>query len=148
MRNPQYKLNTSENLTTFEFISEGPKGLIPKIVRYTKIDVPNLYNLGFGDKLGDTEDFDDKIITDNKDSEKVLTTVARTIFLFTNNYTDAYVLITGSTPSRTRLYQIGISNHLEDILKDFEVIGVKNTVLEKFKKNQNYEAFLIIRKWN
>ena len=82
MRNEQYKVDASDTFEIFEFLSVGPKGQIPKIIKYTSINISSIYNLGFGDKIGDTDDFDDKVVTDNKDSTKVLATVASTIFKF------------------------------------------------------------------
>ena len=146
MGNEQYKLDTSDSAMTFEFTSEGPKGQIPKIIRYTEVGISNFYNLGFGDRIGDTKDFDDKVVSDNKDSLKVLSTVVESVSIFTDVYPEAFVFATGSTPVRTRLYQIGISNNLEEILEHFQVLGMKNNAWEKFEKNQNYVAFLITRK--
>lgn len=41
----------------------------------------NLYNLAFGDKNPLTGEIDDKIVTDNGDSEKVLATVVAAVYL-------------------------------------------------------------------
>ena len=98
---------------SFEFVSEGPRGRIVKLVKYTETSVKGVYNLGFGDKMGEEDDFDDMVISDNKDSVRVLATVAETVYRFTNKFPNASVLATGSTPTRTRLYRIGISNSLE-----------------------------------
>ena len=56
------------------------------------------------------------------------------------------VFAVGSTPSRTRLYRIGISNNLSEIKEDFNVFGYLKNQWTPFEKNQNYEAFLIVRK--
>lgn len=117
------------------------------MIKYTETGYQDVYNLGFGDKLKDHDDFDDEVITDNKDSVRILATVASTVFLFTKKYPNAYVAATGSTQSRTRLYRIGISNHLEEIEQDFVVLGYINNVWERFVKDQNYSAFLIKRKY-
>ena len=86
------------------------------------------------------------VITDNKDSPKVLATVAFTAYTFTDKYPDAWIAISGSTKARTRLYQIGISNNWAKISADFVVLGFKNEAWERFEKNIPYEAFLIKRK--
>ena len=148
MRNERYRVGASDTFEIFEFVSVGPKGQIPKIIKYTSVNIPNIFNLGFGDKIADSDDFDDQVVTDNKDSSKVLATVASTIVTFTDEYPLARVLAKGNTPARTRLYQIAISNNLEDISKYFKILGLKNSVWETFVKNQNYDAFLITRKWN
>ncbi len=82
MKDQRYQLKFSVLYTLYEFTSEGPLGRIPKIVKYTKSNIEGIYNLGFGDKLGDTDDFDDEIITNNQDSKQVLATVAATVYIF------------------------------------------------------------------
>ena len=148
MRNERYELEEAPNSMTFEFTSIGPKGEIPKLVIYTKIDDKNLYNLAFGDKAKDTNDIDDLVITDNKDSQKVLATVASTVYAFVSKYPNALIRVQGSTKARTRLYQMGISNNLEEITRDFIVLGRKNGKWVWFEKNNTYEAFLVMLKKN
>ena len=70
----------------FRFTSIGPKGEVPKLVIYSKMRLKNYYNLSLGDKELDTDTIDDYVVTDNKDSQKVLTTVAFSVFTFTNSY--------------------------------------------------------------
>ena len=148
MRNERYELELETDATIFEFTSVGPKGNIRKRVIYSKTQVEGLYNLAFGDKDLNTGEIDDTVITDNKDSLKVLATVAFTIYTFVKAYPSAWVGITGSTKARTRLYQIGISNNLEYIMADFVVLGKKDKVWHPFEKNTEYEAFLITLKKN
>lgn len=47
---PKYPLASGDKLLTSEFISEGPKGLIHKMVRYQHTNIKGVYNLAFGDK--------------------------------------------------------------------------------------------------
>ena len=145
MSNERYELREGLNAMTYEFTSIGPKGAIPKLVIYYELE-DNVYNLAFGDKDINTGDIDDLVITDNKDSPKVLATVASTVYTFTDKYPDAWVAVTGSTKARTRLYQIGISNNWAKISTDFVVLGFKNEKWERFEKNVAYEAFLVKRK--
>jgi hypothetical protein len=146
MRDQRYQLKFSQAFEVFEFTSEGSKGSINKIVKYTETSTQGIYNLGFGDKIDDTDDFDDNVISNNEDSGRVLATVAGTVYIFTDKFPNAYVYATGSSPSRTRLYKMGISKHLEEIEEDFQVFGFINDSLEKFRKNRNYHAFLLTRK--
>ena len=83
MGNERYTLEISNASMTFEFVSEGPKGLIRKRVEYRLIDERNIYNLAFGDINLETNKIDDTIISDNKDTKKVLSTVASTVYTFT-----------------------------------------------------------------
>ena len=103
--------------------------------------------MGFGDIDLVTNVIDDKVITDNKDSRKVLTTVASTVYVFTEKYPNALVFARGSNAVRTRLYRIGISNNLEELTEKFEVRGyLANTGWTVFEKNTDYTAFYIKRK--
>ena len=68
MQEDRYKVETSFDLNTFEFISEGPKGRIEKVVVYTEINLKNVYNLSFGDKDPLTGFLNDLTVTNNGDS--------------------------------------------------------------------------------
>lgn len=145
MLNNCYDVETSPNLLKFEFTSIGLKGNIVKVVRYTETDIKGVYNLGFGDKNPITGRVSDIVVTNNNDSQKVLATVASTLYAFTANYPEATIIATGSTEARTRLYRMGITRNLIDIEKDFVVWGFADTVWEPFRRNTNYEAFLVRR---
>ena len=145
MIDEKYLVKASRKNRTFEFVSTGPKGNILKVVDYTKID-EYTYNLGFGDKNSVTGEISDIVVTNNNDSKKVLQTVAATLYAFTNTHPYIKVFVTGSTFSRTRLYQIGISNNLVAIRKDFYIYGLKAGEWEPFEVNCQYEGFLVERK--
>ncbi|MDQ2771176.1 MAG: hypothetical protein M3Y54_11830 [Bacteroidota bacterium] len=143
----RYTFETAPDLLTFEFESIGPKGKIAKVVRYTEINVRGFYNLGFGDKDPQSGYISDLSVTNNSDSQKVLATVARTLYLFTERYPEAVVLATGSTLARTRLYRMGITNNLVDIEQDFVVLGLTTaSSWEPFRINTDYYAFSVRRK--
>ncbi len=146
MKLERYELSVGSKLMAYKFVSKGPKGQITKLVRYTETNLENMYNLGFGDYNKETDNIDDEVITNNGDSQKVLNTVAATVRAFSAKYPDAKIFATGSTIARTRLYRIGITNNLSEIQKDFKVYGLKNDTWHKFKKGENYEAFLVERK--
>ena len=146
MKLPKYPLASSDKLLTFEFISEGPKGLIHKLVRYQLTNLKDVYNLAFGDKDHSTGDIDDTAISNNSDSEKVLTTVVATIYAFTDKYPETWIYVTGSTKARTRLYRMGITKFIDEVTIDFEILGERNEDWEMFRKNIEYEGFLIRRR--
>ena len=146
MLDNRYQVETSADFQTFEFVSTGPQSNITKVVRYTAINVKGFYNLGFGDKDPLTDYVSDLSVTNNGDSQKVLATVAATLYVFTDNYPGATILATGSTEARTRLYRMGITNNLEEIKHDFVVLGLTGTEWEPFRKSTMYGAFLVRRK--
>lgn len=132
----------------FEFFSEGPKGTIRKLVEYSETRVANVYNLGFGDYDETTNIINDLSITNNGDSLKVLSTVASTVYAFMEKYPNAWVVATGSTIVRTRLYRMGITNNIVEISEDFVVFGRKGSFWEKFVAGEDYDAFLLTKKNN
>lgn len=142
----KYTMDADEELFTFEFNSFGPKGRIRKIVQFTKTNWKDIYNLGFGDKNENTGEISDFSISNNSDSNRVLVTVASSVSAFTIRYPNLWVYATGSTDSRTRLYQIGISRHLDEIQLEFEIFGLRENEWIPFLRNINYEAFIIKRK--
>jgi hypothetical protein len=145
MKLPKYPLASSDTLMTFEFISEGHKGLIYKLVRYQPTNLEGVYNLAFGDKDQITGNIDDTVISNNGDGEKVLATVVATVYAFTDKYPEAWIYASGSTKSRTRLYRMGIAKFLSEIEEDFEVLGERNDDWEAFRRNIEYEGFLVRR---
>lgn len=146
MKLPKYPLASGDKLLTFEFISEGPKGLIYKQVQFKQTNLKNVFNLAFGDKDHKTGEIDDTIISNNADSEKVLATVVATVYAFTDKYPDAMIYATGSTQARTRLYRMGISKYFSEVTKDFEILEERNSEWEAFRKNVDYYGFLVKRK--
>ncbi|MFP5040987.1 DUF6934 family protein [Parasediminibacterium sp. JCM 36343] len=147
MKLDKYPVIVGEASMVFEFISEGINGRVSKLVIYSETHLHNFYNLGFGDKHETTGEIDDEVVTNNGDSEKVLATVAATLYTFTDKFPNAMVFAAGSTKARTRLYRIGISNNIATISEDFEVFGLvgENTWLH-FQKQMDFEAFLVKRK--
>ena len=123
----RYSYLRSSNFKSYSFYSEGPNGRIKKTVIYSILwDDPIVYNLAFGDLDPKTGNIDDTAKSNNQDRDKVLATVAATINDFMNTYGSFPVYAQGSTPSRTRLYQLSISNLLDEINRDFLVMGFRN----------------------
>ncbi len=146
MKLDRYELKAGKNLTVFEFISDGPRGQISKLIQFTPTNYKDLYNLAFGDKHTETGQIDDSVISNNGDSERVLATVVATVYAFTDKYPEAWIYATGSTKARTRLYRMGISKYLEDAKKDFVIFGQVHNEWEAFVVGLDCEAFVVKRK--
>lgn len=143
-----YDLNPRAGNFYYEFYSEGPKGRIRKLIQFHLVqDSPDVvYNLGFGDWVDEMGDVDDLAISNNNDRKKVLSTVAQAVLIFTRKHKNAFIVAKGSTPSRTRLYQMGIAEFYDDIEPLFYVSGRIGNQWLPFEKGKNYDAFLIKRK--
>ena len=142
----KYKVQTSEPFLTYEFLSEGPKGTIAKQVRFEMLTgFENVFNLGFGDLEPDGE-VNDVVVSDNKDGEKVLATIATSILMFFEAHPESIIYIEGRTAARARLFQMRIARHLDEVRAEFHVIGLKNGVWHTFERGLNFEALLIERR--
>ena len=147
MKLDRYELKADEPLTTYEFLSEGPKGKIQKIIQFSLVNqIDNVYNLAFGDKNYLTGEIDDRIVTDNGDSEKVLATVVAAVYAFCDYFPDAWIYATGSTAARTRLYKMGINKYFDIVETDFEMYGQIQNEWEPYIKGKDYQTFVIQRK--
>lgn len=118
MNTNTYKVKSYKNFTRFEFQSSGRKGTVVKLIEFQKTTSPVVYNLAFGDYDRSTGRIDDLIVTDNQDTDKVLATVAKAVYVFFENNPNVFVYATGSTESRTRLYRIRLTRHYKELTKD------------------------------
>lgn len=112
MKTEKYYLKSESRFTRFEFISEGPKGAIRKLIEFQKTTNADVFNLAFGDFSSEIDEIDDLSVSDNGDTEKVLATVVNAVYTVFNQYPDVFVYATGSTKSRTRLYRMGITRFM------------------------------------
>jgi hypothetical protein len=98
-----------------------------------------------------TLDADEELYTFEFNSFGPKGTIRKIVQYTKTNWRDIYnphlwVYATGSSESRTRLYQIGISRHLDEIQLEFEIFGLRENQWTPFSRNINYEAFIIKRK--
>ena len=71
-----------------------------------------------------------------------MATVAHIIYHFTGLFTEAIIFITGTTGSRTRLYQMNINRYWSELEPLFDVFGLQKGKWESFRYGVNYEAFV------
>ena len=159
MQIEKYKTESTVDNLIYTFNSVGEK-VIQKMVVYTRIKDPRIialppnttaFNLAFGDWDSETDYLDDQVESKNRDTEKVLATVANTAFEFWEEYPDALIFFRGSQPTgekarRTRLYQMKINRYFADINLIADVSGFESNDWEDFMLNKNYIAFLISQK--
>jgi hypothetical protein len=138
----RYSPVTDHKHDTYEFLSEGPKGTIKKVVQYRAL-TPGVYNLAFGDWDEAGQEIRDDTRTNNADQDKVLATVAATVIDFMMYHPQAILFARGSTPARTRLYQMGIRRNWHVISDLFDVQGFTSEGWEPFAQSKNYQAFAL-----
>jgi len=146
MKLPKYQLKSRQELSTYEVVSEGPKVIIIKRTQFTLINEEQVYNLGFADNDPVNGEIENIVISNNNDSVKVFATVIAAVFPFCDKHPGVWIFATGSTKSRTRLYQIGIAKYIEEIKPDLDLHGEINQEWEPFDAGKNYTSFLAKRK--
>jgi hypothetical protein len=107
---------------------------------------PNAFNLAFGDLDEASGELNDKVVSNNNDRLKVLNTVAIAVLDFMGYNPNAFVLVKGSSLSRTRLYQMTINSFWPLINRQFMLYGKTSSDWVPFKKGTNYEAFMLFKK--
>lgn len=148
MNQERYSFLSKRDYLNFEFDSHGPNGRIRKIVRFSPENAEGVtfFSLAFGHLNEATNELDDRAISNNQDTTKILATVAATVVEFTAHFPDMAVFAQGSSPARTRLYQMSISTNLREIETIFDVYGSHEEKWERFRRNVNYNAFYGLRK--
>jgi hypothetical protein len=142
----KYDFTASDEGTYFEFISNGPKGNIIKAVQFILIDsIEEIYSLGLGDRDPITNQIDDEVVTDNKDTRKVLGTIGEIGRQFLESKPNAKIVFEGNTESKNRLYRIGINSVLGELNTKYSIFGFReqNLTWERFNKKSDYIAFTI-----
>ena len=143
MEDKAYSSISTEDKLYFEFESVSDSKRIRKAIEYIKIrQYPSIYSLSMGD-IKEDGSIDLYVVSNNNDTQRVFFTIFQTMLVFFDEYPDSKILFYGSTPNRTRLYQIQISKFLSEVEHFFQIWGIVDGIQERFVKNKNYQAFLI-----
>ncbi|MEV4882915.1 hypothetical protein MRBLMN1_001391 [Chitinophaga ginsengisegetis] len=138
-------LQASADLCIFHFISIGPNGNVIKQLAFQETTIPGIYNLCLSD-ISETGDSDVGKVTNNKDRNLVLATVADIVGIYLERNPNQWILIEGSTSSRTRLYRMAIGINFEELSARFDIYTQRDGKLIPFKKNMPAENFIICLK--
>lgn len=143
MNELSYPFVTKNDGMTFEFDSISSTKVVRKIIEYHLIDEElSIYNLALVDSLPNNQ-FSDLNISNNRDMPKVLATVFQSILRFFELKPSARILIEGSTPARTRLYQMAISKYLIEFKQQYVILGLSESGSELFEKGKTYDRFIV-----
>jgi uncharacterized protein (TIGR02588 family) len=147
MSKPKYTIKSiSDDKLRFEFESISPEKTVVKVVEFEQIDENGIYfNLALVD-MDENGNYSDNTITDNKDTEKVFGTIAKTIDFFFQENPDRRVLIFSNDPLRIRLYRMIISNYSHEKEQNWRFYGLLDNTFLEFEKGKNYTAFMIALK--
>ncbi len=144
---------------TYRFYSVGRNGIFEMRVKVVQIGY-NSYNLGFGVVDPASEWLDDLVELRNGDTQTILSTVASIALEFVDGHFGASLYASGSTPSRTRLYQMGLNRVLPH-LQGYSIAGLITKrdcspnipgnnpeckdEWQEFRPGIEYKAFLIFK---
>ena len=142
----RYPVKADDDFKRFVFFSEGPKGSIRKVVEFQQDGNDNFYNLAFGDWDEVSESTNHNSRSNNGDRDKVIATIASAVFEFMLVYSNAIIYAKGATEARTRLYQMGISKHLDEISLRYAISGWYEDQWEPFESGKNYKSFSLEKK--
>lgn len=143
-----YEPHLTRDHLCYTFTSKGSRGEIQKLVKFKLLQTQPVvvYNVAFGDVSKSEIGFDEDVISNNGDRDKVLRTVASIVILFCRRHPQVYVAAKGRSASRNRLYQMMISNRLAEIEGRYEIFGTLGSDTVAFRKNINYDGFLVKEK--
>lgn len=139
----------SSDLQEFRFYSESPYKRVEMVILFQEMH-ERLYNLTFGEYAkGAAINDRDKI--GNLDRNRILATIAKSVFKFLKRFPERTIYFTGSTPSRCRLYRMAITVNLTELSEQFQIFGIIQNVeenhAEPYKKNVDYHEFFIRKKY-
>ena len=134
-----YPIVPSPNKHFFIFYSKGAKGVIKKVVLLQTVG-QDRYNLAFGDVQGG--EVNDAVISGNNDFVKILSTVAKCVYVFIESHPGAILEIKPVDARRKALYNAVFKRHWQTIEKKFRIMGViQNQTTEPYSLNTLYDEF-------
>ncbi len=141
MQGEGYHTTQLDETHRFSFQSEGPNGVIKKIVEFTPYP-GGMWNLAFGDATKD-DGFDCRVVSNNHDLRKVIQTVANTIHIFTRKYPDRKVFIVPADEKRGTLYNTVFRRYWSAIQPAYEVMGLTGITFEPYSPDNEYDIFIV-----
>lgn len=124
------------------YFASSADGKIDKVLLFKHLDDPEVFEITLGNLRTDGSiDVDGS--GDHGDAALVLSTVAKAIEFFLSDHPEAEIFIEGTTPGRTRLYQMAIVRELDDLGRYFDVSGFTGSREEFFQSGRNYQSFTI-----
>jgi hypothetical protein len=139
-----YLILDFEDKTQFIFASEGEQGKIIKAVIFSPVQ-DDLWNLGFGDINNDK--IDDTVISNNHDIVKLISTIAKIIYEFSDEYPLRNIQIKPVDEKRKKLYNHIFRRNYINISSNFQIMGILNKNEEIYSPEIFYDFFKLKRKF-
>lgn len=141
LKHNYYPFRATEDYLSFTFESVSEQRVVRKKAEFTVMS-ENVYNFGFGD-VTDEGEIDDLAVTDNKDTYMVFATLIQILLDFFKTHNNKFVYFTGSTQSRTRMYQIVLSKEKANWKDILIVYGMSDGEAVPFETDCKFDAFMI-----
>jgi hypothetical protein len=146
MDEPRYPFEYPITEIRYDFKSISHEKEVNKRVVFTTSNFQNIYNLALVDVLEDGS-LSDITESRNKDMKTILATVMRITMNFLEANPDKIIAFRGSDERRQRLYRLLISRDLNEIEKEFVILGVSSEgKSEPFQSNHLYDYFVILKR--
>lgn len=144
MLKESYNYLASPDKTIYLFQSEGENGNIVKVIAFAPVG-RNLWNVGFGDLH--EEHVDDSVISNNHDIVKLISTVAKAIYEFSDEFPSRRIQIKPVDEKRKRLYNHVFRRNYEAINAIFQIKGINSRKKENYSPEKFYDKFELKRKF-
>lgn len=138
MIDKHYLLESNSEKDFFFFKSTGVKGSIEKWVWFQKIG-KDRYNLAFGDLING--ELSDSSISNNLDVLMVISTVAKTIYEFSELHPDVTIIIIPRDEKLKRFYNTVFRRRYQEIIELFDILGIKKHIPTSYNPKKNYDKF-------
>lgn len=146
MNTPWYD-NLPDSSDRIFYFSGSRDNAIDKVLLFKCLDDSGIYEIVLGNLRTDGS-IDVDGTGDHADAATVLSTVAKIIAFFLSDHPEAEIFIVGTTPARTRLYQMAIVRELDDLGQYFDICGYTGGDEEIFQSGRTYQSFTISLKNN
>ena len=130
----------------YYFNCQTKSGWIIKSIVFNQLEKEEFFNLALFDYLEVEKEWSDTNRSHPIKLSMLFFTVCAIVLDFLKKNPDAIVSFEGNTQSRSRLYNIFISQHLNFFNNQFQVLGDTEFEIEKFQTNKKYSTIYIIRK--
>lgn len=150
----RYEISQNSNGKVFTFISRGFSDIV-KVVRYDELNIIyrneerkefKAYNLGFGNKMEGSFEFDDKVRSNNGDMYRVFNSVLFTIPIFFQKFNDSAIHVKGSDQIRHLAYHRFINQRYQNLTLQYRFYGSINGMLQKYNITTIFEYIVILPK--
>lgn len=129
----------------YEFVSVGPQGNVTKLAAFTPTKNAVTFNFAFGDLLPDCGEPDDRVVTNNGDTMKVMATLARIVNWYTEEYPDRWVYFRGRTKTLNRLFRMAINMQTVETLLEYKIYAACGREVLPFRKDVDFDGIFLKR---